>query len=117
MQFTFACYSQQNDATGLLNVTCNQILDKRNIVSASSFSAATDVGNEALERTTQINDKVTGSKNKNAPGKSQNERSATSGPLICRDTQLSEKLISESSMSSVSTKNCLEGLEGFNIAL
>ena len=123
---TFACYSQQNDATRFLDVRCNQALDKSNIITASSqafsFSAATDVGNEALKCTTQIYDYDDKKKQENnletAPGKSQKERSATSGPLICRDTQLLEKLNSESWVSSaVSTKNCLDGLEGFNIAL
>ena len=65
---TFACYSQQNDATRLLDVTRNQTLDKSNIVTASSqafsFSAATDAGNEALKCTTQIYDYDDKKKNK-----------------------------------------------------
>ena len=49
MQLTFACYSQQNDATGLLDITRNQTLDKSNIVIAFSFSVATDGSNETLD--------------------------------------------------------------------
>lgn len=52
------------------------------------------------------------------PGKSQNERSATSGPLIWRETQLVEKLSSGSAGSSSSpSRKCLVGLFGFKIAL
>ena len=50
------------------------------------------------------------------PGRSQNDRSATSGPLICNETQLVEKLNSEIRSSSSLFKKSFDDLLGFKIA-
>lgn len=51
------------------------------------------------------------------PGRSQKDRSATSGPLIWSETQLFEKLSSDSSPSSSSpSKKCFRGFLGFRMA-
>ena len=46
-QLTLACYSQKNDATWLLYITSDQILDKTDIIT-SPFTVAADTGDETL---------------------------------------------------------------------
>jgi hypothetical protein len=54
---------------------------------------------------------------KNIPGKSQKERSVTSGPRICRMTRLRENVISLlSSSTSVGERNCFAGVDGLRMA-
>ena len=54
----------------------------------------------------------------NVPGRSQNDRSATWGPLICNETQFVEKLNSETRFSSSSfSKKSFGAFVGFKMAL
>src|SRR5271170_1507409 len=84
---TFTGHSEKNQATGLGDIGCNEILDHLDIVIVATLA---DAGNEAYD--TVISDGEIISQSPHSPGKSQKDKSATSFPLICRETQLVENV-------------------------
>jgi len=105
---TFTSDREQNQTTRFTDIRRDQILDE---VDIGDVSALANARNQAYSNTfSPTVERGEGGKRKGVPGRSQNDRSVSSGPLISRETQFLENVSSRETESSSGPVKNVSGL-------
>jgi len=86
---TLASDREEDQTARFANVRCHQVLDEVDIGGVSTLA---DAGNQPFPNT--FSSAVKREELDGVPGRSQNDRSVNSGPLISRETQFLENVSS-----------------------
>lgn len=115
VELTFASDREQNQTTLFTDISRDQILNEIDVGGVSTLANAR---NQAYSNTFSPTVKRgEGGKREGVPGRSQNDKSVSSGPLISRDTQFLENVSSrELESSSGPVKNVSGSMLGQRMA-